>query len=1069
MYPFIFKYNHYGSDRPLLWWGEKRSVLASLNGGTIKDSSGLVPGLSLIKLPANKTVADSLSPFRESADILYAYPNHYGRGILATPDDTRFSEQWALYNTGQSGGTVDADIDAPEAWDTATGSGDIIVAVIDTGVDYTHPDLAANMWVNPGEDHEPLGVIGPEDFDGIDDDDNKLTDDICGYDFSNDDGDPYDDYNYMGVIGHGTHCAGIVGAAGNNNKGIAGVNWDVRLMALKWMDDAGDGESWDIVYSIEYAVDMGARVLSNSYSHPYKYQVNQAIFDVIEAAHEAGCLFVASSGNDGDDNDAEPFYPASYDLDNIISVLATNKYDNEWGSSNYGATSVDLGAPGAGILSCAPGNRYLSYSGTSLACPHVAGACALLWSRNPALSHLEVKDIILDTVDVLDDLENHPVHGRLCVTGGRLNLHSAILAVSDLFLDIEDDLDPGVCVSPDDQITYTITLVAGTETHQDAVLTDRMSKKVDFIRADPNTGTYDPNSHSYIWQIGTIAPDDPNGYFTVTVKVNEYAEPIRKIVNKAELITDLTHLRADEWASVCCWSDVIYVNCLNDPNVIDPDVLTGATWALAYADLHRALAKAAEGCGDEIWVAAGVYPPTMYANEPDASFELLNNVAIYGGFGGSESFLDERNCRLNKTYLTGNIDFAGAGECDYVVTAGEGIDSSAVIDGFFITGSTKAGVYCNFGSPTITNCVIRDNAGKGLHCKNSDASVSRCAIKDNDEGIRAEGQSPTIKKCIIHANDKDGIYCYHTGKATIINNWIYANKDDGIRFDTPGAQATVRNNTIADNVNCGISQYYGTAPNITNCIIWGNDDDLYECSATYSCISDCGDVGNPSVTHNNCVSPLFAYADPNDFHLHPDSPCIDKGDNTLVDPNGLGETDIDGNERVLDGDGDDEQRVDMGADEVSCDDIYNDLDWTGDRIIDVDDLVILAKAWLSDDTPTSNWNPYCDIQPEIGDGDVDYGDFVVFGLEWLWQPCWVSSEMSSSMLGSSVLMAGPEPAAIQQDESSIPSEPTVEEQIEQLEILLDWLDEIKDEIDEDIWLNLSTSLEEMLKELEDSY
>jgi len=175
---------------------EKLSVLDSINGGTIKHSFKLVPGLSLIKLPENATVAGSLGPFRANSNILYAYPNHFGKGILATPDDTYFNDLWGMHNTGQSEGTEDADIDAPEAWDVFTDAGDMVVAVIDTGVDYNHTDLSENMWVNEAE------LNGIPDFD---DDGNGYTDDIYGYDFCNEDGEPWDD------AGHGTHCAGTIG------------------------------------------------------------------------------------------------------------------------------------------------------------------------------------------------------------------------------------------------------------------------------------------------------------------------------------------------------------------------------------------------------------------------------------------------------------------------------------------------------------------------------------------------------------------------------------------------------------------------------------------------------------------------------------------------------------------------------------------------------------------------------------------------------------------------------------------------------------------------------------------
>jgi hypothetical protein len=308
-------------------------------------------------------------------------------------------------------------IQAPEAWCLRTNATDVIVSVIDSGVDYTHPDLAGNMWVNTGE------IPG----NGQDDDGNGYVDDVYGYDFCNGDGNPWDDHY------HGTHCAGTIGGIGNNNEGVAGVCWNVKIMAVKFLDSGGGGWTDDAIECVEYSVLMGANLSSNSWGGG---GYNQALKDEIEAAGAAGMLFVAAAGN-GDifgnpiDNDITPHYPSSYDLSNIIAVLATNHNDNisniseDGWSSNYGLTSVDLGAPGSDILSCEPGNQYQYLDGTSMATPHVAGACALIWSACPSLSHLEVKNVIMDTVDPLPALDG------LCVTGGRLNLYSAILTAED--------------------------------------------------------------------------------------------------------------------------------------------------------------------------------------------------------------------------------------------------------------------------------------------------------------------------------------------------------------------------------------------------------------------------------------------------------------------------------------------------------------------------------------------------------------------------------------------------------------------------------------------------------------
>lgn len=397
----------------------KNSILAKAGNGKlvaarIKKEYKIVRGLSLVKLPDNVAVKDAIVMLNNTPGILYAEPDYQVKALSAgqtIPNDPRFSELWGLNNTGQSGGTPDADIDAPEAWDISTDGSNIIVAVIDTGVDYTHPDLAANMWVNAAE---------ANGLPGFDDDGNGYIDDIYGYDFVNNDGNPWDDHY------HGTHCAGTIGAVGNNGVGVTGVCWNVKIMALKFLDSSGRGYDSDAIECIQYAILMGANLSSNSWGTPPEIRpgqyYNQALKDAIDAAGNANQLFIAAAGNDyGNNNDVRRVYPASYDGQNIIAVLATDKYDNMSSFSNYGPTSVDIGAPGSDILSCQPGSNYQYLSGTSMATPHVAGACALVWSMCTSLTNLQVKDIILRTVDQI------PALNGLCVSEGRLNLYEAIL------------------------------------------------------------------------------------------------------------------------------------------------------------------------------------------------------------------------------------------------------------------------------------------------------------------------------------------------------------------------------------------------------------------------------------------------------------------------------------------------------------------------------------------------------------------------------------------------------------------------------------------------------------------
>ena len=331
----------------------------------------------------------------------------------ATPNDPNMSDLWGLHNTGQSGGTSDADIDAPEAWDIATGLASVLVGVIDTGIDYNHPDLADRIFINFGE------IPGND----IDDDNNGYIDDIHGYDFYNDDGDPYDDDD------HGTHVSGTIGGVGNNGIGIVGVNWDVTLLALKMFPKDDSGYTSDAIEAVHYATNMGVHMTSNSWGGG-GYSRN--LKSMIESANTAGILFVAAAGNDSEDADIEPHYPSGYTNENIISVAATDHHDALASFSNFGANSVDLAAPGVSIYSTIPSASYDYLQGTSMATPHVTGVCALLWSAFPSLDHLTVKEQILSGVDPIPALDG------ITVTGGRLNAFNALQIAAGPLLQLED-------------------------------------------------------------------------------------------------------------------------------------------------------------------------------------------------------------------------------------------------------------------------------------------------------------------------------------------------------------------------------------------------------------------------------------------------------------------------------------------------------------------------------------------------------------------------------------------------------------------------------------------------------
>ena len=377
------------------------------------------------------SVAEAIAAYKDHPSIEYIQPNYTIKlekttspavSPSAIPNDPGLEALWGLNNTGQTGGFFDADIDAPEAWDLSLGT-DVVVGVIDSGVDYTHPDLDDNLWFNTGE------IFG----NGIDDDGNGYIDDAIGYDFINNDADPYDDE------GHGTHVAGTIAAEANNGIGVVGVAPEAKIMALKIFDANGNTNSFAAIRAIEYATMMGADITNNSWGGgPY----NQALYDAIAAAGQAGQVFVASAGNGGadsigDNNDLFPHYPDSYDLDNIVSVAASNHIDQFGVFSNYGPTSVDLLAPGVDIWSTVPGGGYQALNGTSMAAPHVAGAAALILAQDPSLSPAEVRARLLDTVDPIASAQGW------VVSGGRLNAFNALNAdlTGDIYGSQWHDLD----------------------------------------------------------------------------------------------------------------------------------------------------------------------------------------------------------------------------------------------------------------------------------------------------------------------------------------------------------------------------------------------------------------------------------------------------------------------------------------------------------------------------------------------------------------------------------------------------------------------------------------------------
>lgn len=418
------------------------SLYNSIGVKNVGHYSGSMNGFELLTLDENADVKGAIDNLKKDSSVAYAQPNYilhalpirtYQRALAVKPSaGTPCLIPGLPYPPGcdDSGGgggggdtppsgtrpdlaaapadiqppVADPDLDkayglskisAPGAWTSFKGDKAFIVADIDTGIDYNHEDLAFNVWRNPS----------PTD-----------KKDIVGFDFVHNDGLPFDDNE------HGTHTAGTIGAVGGNGIGVSGVTQRVSLMALKFLSGEGSGTTSDAIRAIDYAISHGAKVLSNSWGGKGDAD-NQALHDAIDRAKQHDVLFVAAAGNDGTDNDSpDPSYPAAFDNDNLISVAATDESDALAYFSNFGKKTTHVAAPGVNVYSTVPGNKYKTESGTSMACPHVAGAAALIWSKHPSWNYKKVKDVLISTADPLPSLRDK------VVSGGRINVQKALLS-----------------------------------------------------------------------------------------------------------------------------------------------------------------------------------------------------------------------------------------------------------------------------------------------------------------------------------------------------------------------------------------------------------------------------------------------------------------------------------------------------------------------------------------------------------------------------------------------------------------------------------------------------------------
>jgi subtilisin family serine protease len=585
------------------------------------------------KVSKSSDILSIIKDYKLDENTLYVEPNYIFKTCL-TPNDPEFYLQYALHNTGQTNGTVDADIDAPEAWDIETGDERIIIAIHDTGVDWDHPDLADNIWVNPGEDLNGNGIVDPSDFNDIDDDCNGYIDDIRGYDFVNttdnvapgEDGtDP--DNNPMDFHGHGTHCSGIASASTDNNIGIAGVCWNCTIMPVRIGYKAPSGNGYmeidDSAYGLVYAADNGADIISMSWGG---FSVSQVIWDAVNYSYSKGSILVGAAGNYNTDF---RLYPAGYDP--VIAVAATNDEDSKAGFSNHGSW-VDVCAPGVDIFSTLFNDTYISWSGTSMSTPTVAGLIGLILSKNPGYSQDEIRTIIRSTTD--------PVNYTSRYIGiGRINAYEAIQRDSTPIVNLNCELDDAFVydeiqiygtASGASFVDYTVSYGVGIYPGDRTVIETSTTPVTDGVLATWSPPT-DLEQESCTIFLDVYDTQGKLSCDRVVIKANRapYAPIIdgpEKIETNVEyeFIFKTTDLNENEVSFFVDWGD----NTTDDwTNYYEPGNLVGIEHMYKEEGRYTIKAKAKDMYGAEgDW---GEFETTTPRNRGTFNFEFLNLLERY--------------------------------------------------------------------------------------------------------------------------------------------------------------------------------------------------------------------------------------------------------------------------------------------------------------------------------------------------------------------------------------------------------------------------------------------------------
>ena len=810
---------------------------------------------------SRQSVEEALEEYRSNPYVEYAELN-YIVSANSIPNDPLYADQWSL-----------GKVAAQEAWNIYTGSSQTIVAVLDTGVDYNHRDLQDNMWINEAE------LNGTE---GVDDDENGYVDDIHGYNFIYNNGDPIDDY------GHGTYCSGIIAARGDNDFDITGICWNTRIMALKFMGLFGDGSTSDAVLAVYYAVENGADIISNSWSTP-----NESLLlkDAVDYAHSQGVIIVASAGNDDSDL---PQYPACYR--NVISVAATNSDDQRWPYSNYG-DGVDIAAPGVDVLSLSAegtsigtsNNGYTTIlSGTSTACPHIAGACALLLSTNPLMTFDQVYSVLTRTAD--------PISPGICLSNGRVNLSGAMRAVvpsrgyisfdSDYYtrpgvvgmlladwdlrgkgtqeatvMTSRGDLEKVVLAESSSVLgvfTGSISTGPGELNREDGTIQVSSNEVITAIYFDANDGAGNPTATMDNALIDTETPvllsvhvetrglvasialttDEPTkarvrcgliqgGPYTFVqeeaVMANDHTIKLQPLSLNTDyyFVIDLVDVVGNKVTADNDGRCYTFTTSAEFPGYRVPSV---------YPTIQAAIDDASDG--DIVWIADG-----QYSGEGNFDIDFKGKAITVKSENGPQ------NCIIDCQFKGRGFDFHN------------GEDEKSILYGIKITngfaGGFGGGIKCTASSPAIINCIIAGSTageyGGGMcNSYNSSPILTNCTFSENsaESKLSALGSgggmcnlvnsNPVLTNCTFSGNFANhsgaGIYNSENSNPALHECTFTANtaRHGGGMYNCYGSKPSLKNCTFSEN----LAEYGGAVknseatPSLVNCTLHGNSAEM---------------------------------------------------------------------------------------------------------------------------------------------------------------------------------------------------------------------------------------------------